>query len=340
MIFLRFFLFPFAILYSLITSLRNLFFDVGIFSTKKYENPTIGVGNLSTGGTGKSVFVDYIISLIKDKKPVAILSRGYGRLTKGFVEASAESTFKEIGDEPMMLFRKHPELKVAVAERRGLGMDNMLKSAAEDTVFVWDDCFQHRWVTPDLMILLTSYNHLFVDDFHLPVGNLRELSSGKKRGDVVVVTKCPTNITEQKKKEISSKLQLADNQYLFFAGIGYANNIKNTEHSFPINKIENSPFLLVTGIADPTPLLYYLRAIGAQFEHLQFPDHHLFTDMNIRQIKHRSNGSLILTTEKDFIRLNSVINSDLLFYLEIEMKLEREDEKQLNKIIISTSKIN
>ena len=108
MIFLRFFLFPFAILYSIITSLRNLFFDVGLFSSKKYVNPTIGIGNLSTGGTGKSVCVDYIVSLIKDKKPVAVLSRGYGRLTKGFVEASTESTFKEIGDEPMMLFTKHP----------------------------------------------------------------------------------------------------------------------------------------------------------------------------------------------------------------------------------------
>ena len=340
MIFFRFFLFPFAFLYSIITSLRNLFFDVGLFSSKKYENPTIGVGNLSTGGTGKSVCVDYIISLIKDKKPVAVLSRGYGRLTKGFVEASTESTFKEIGDEPMMLFTKHPELKVAVAERRRLGMNNMLKSATDDTVFVWDDCFQHRWVTPDLMILLTSYDHLFVNDFHLPVGNLRELSSGKKRGDVVIVTKCPTNITEQNKKEISSKLQLADTQHLFFAGIGYAKNIKNTERTFPINKIENLPFLLVTGIADPTPLLYYLKAIGGEFEHLQFPDHHLFTEKDIRQIKQRSNGSLLLTTEKDFIRLNTVIDSNLLFYLEIEMKLNKEDEEKLNQIILSTSKIN
>ena len=258
MIFLRFFLFPFAILYGIITSLRNLFFDVGLFSSKKYVNSTIGIGNLSTGGTGKSVCVDYIVSLIKDKKPVAVLSRGYGRLTKGFVEASTESTFKEIGDEPMMLFTKHPELKVAVAERRRLGMDNMLKSTTDNTVFVWDDCFQHRWVTPDLMILLTSYDHLFVNDFHLPVGNLRELSSGKKRGDVVIVTKCPTNITEQNKKEISSKLQLADTQHLFFSGIGYAKNIKSIELTFPINKIENLPFLLVTGIADPKPLYYII----------------------------------------------------------------------------------
>ena len=268
------------------------------------------------------------------------MSRGYGRLTKGFVEASTESTFKEIGDEPMMLFTKHPELKVAVAERRRLGMDNMLKSTTDNTVFVWDDCFQHRWVTPDLMILLTSYDHLFVNDFHLPVGNLRELSSGKKRGDVVIVTKCPTNITEQNKKEISSKLQLADTQHLFFSGIGYAKNIKSIELTFPINKIENLPFLLVTGIADPTPLLYYLKAIGGEFEHLQFPDHHLFTEKDIRQIKQRSNGSLILTTEKDFIRLNPVIDSNLLFYLEIEMKLNKEDEEQLNQIILSTSKIN
>ena len=195
--FLRFFLFPLAILYSSITSLRNLFFDLGIFTSRKYKNPTIGVGNLSVGGTGKSVCVDYVVSLVKKNNEVAILSRGYGRLTKGYVEAKKTSTFKEIGDEPLMLYRKHPEARVAVAERRRLGMKNLLKKAKADTVFLWDDCFQHRWVSPDLMILLTSFEHLFVNDYHLPVGSLRELSSGKKRADVVIVTKCPTKLTKQ-----------------------------------------------------------------------------------------------------------------------------------------------
>ncbi|MCH1539152.1 MAG: tetraacyldisaccharide 4'-kinase [Flavobacteriaceae bacterium] len=337
MTFLRYFLFPLAIVYSSVTSLRNLFFDLGIFSSKTYSNPTIGVGNLSVGGTGKSVCVDYIVSLLKEDKPLAVLSRGYGRLSKGFLEADQNSTFKSIGDEPMMLYSKHPDVRVAVSERRRRGMENLLKTSDSETVFVWDDCMQHRWVSPDLMILLTSHDHLFVDDFHLPVGNLRELSSGKKRADVIIVTKCPTQIDQKSKDRIESKLQLAKTQHLFFAHIGYSDLIRNKERTFPIDKIENIPFLLVTGIADPKPLLYYLRAIGGQFEHMEFKDHHLFTEKDIEHIKKRSNGSLILTTEKDFARLNTIIDSNLLFYISIEMKLDEKDQDHLNRILIENS---
>lgn len=335
--FLRFFLFPLAILYSSITSLRNLFFDLGIFTSRKYKNPTIGVGNLSVGGTGKSVCVDYVVSLVKKNHEVAILSRGYGRLTKGYFEAKNTSTFKEIGDEPLMFYRKHPEVRVAVAERRRLGMGNLLKKAKPNTVFVWDDCFQHRWVSPDLMILLTSFDHLFVNDYHLPVGSLRELSSGKKRADVVIITKCPTKLTKQDKAQITQKLQLAKTQQLFFAKIGYADQIRNQKRTFPIDKIENVPFVLITGIADPKPFLYYLNAIGGQFEHLQFADHHLFTDKDIEKIKSRANGRMILTTEKDFVRLAPIIQSDLLFYLGIEMKMNAPDQKQLDQILMNAS---
>ena len=335
--FLRFFLFPLAILYSSITSLRNLFFDLGIFTSRKYKNPTIGVGNLSVGGTGKSVCVDYVVSLVKKNHEVAILSRGYGRLTKGYFEAKNTSTFKEIGDEPLMLYRKHPEVRVAVAERRRLGMEKLLKEAKPNTVFVWDDCFQHRWVSPGLMILLTSFEHLFVNDYHLPVGRLRELSSGKKRADVVIVTKCPTKLTKQNKAQITQKLQLAKTQQLFFSKIGYADQIRNQERTFPIDKIENVPFVLITGIADPKPLLYYLNAVGAQFEHLQFADHHLFVDKDIEKIKSRANGRMILTTEKDFVRLAPIIKSDLLFYLGIEMKMNASDKKQLDQILMDAS---
>ena len=338
--FLRFFLFPLAILYSSITNFRNLFFDLGIFTSRKYKNPTIGVGNLSVGGTGKSVCVDYIVSLVKKNNEVAILSRGYGRLTKGYVEAKEVSTYKDLGDEPLMLYRKHPEVRVAVAERRRLGMENLLKKAKSDTVFVWDDCFQHRWVSPDLMILLTSFEHLFVNDCHLPVGSLRELSLGKKRADIVIVTKCPTKLNKQNKVQITQKLQLAKTQKLFFSKIGYADQIRNQERTIPIDKIENIPFVLITGIADPKPLLYYLKAIGGQFEHLQFADHHLFTDKDIEKIKSRANGRMILTTEKDFVRLAPMIQSDLLFYLGIEMKMDASDQKKLDQILMDTSTNN
>lgn len=335
--FLRFFLFPLAIPYSIITGLRNVFFDWGIFTSKKYKNPTIGVGNLSAGGTGKSVCVDYIVSLLEEEYPMAVLSRGYGRKTKGYVEASESSTFRDIGDEPKMLKRRHPNAVVAVAESRRLGMKNLLEIVKPKTVFVWDDCYQHRWVSPDLMILLTPYHKLFVDDYHLPVGNLRELSVGKKRADVVIVTKCPSRLSVHEKNKISQKLQLAETQNLFFAKIGYSELIRNDERTFPIDRIENIPFVLVTGIADPRPLVYFLKSVGAQFDHIKFPDHHVFTKKDVKRMEDLANGRMILTTEKDYVRLASVIKSELLFYLDIEMQMSKSDQMQLDQILWNAS---
>lgn len=335
--FLRFFLFPLAVLYSLITGFRNFLFDFGILTSRKYKNTTIGIGNLSAGGTGKSVCVDHVVSLFKEQYPVAVLSRGYGRKTKGYVEAREDSTFKQIGDEPLMLKKKHPNAYIAVAERRRLGMKNLLEKVKSDTVFVWDDCFQHRWVSPDIMILLTPYNKLFVDDYHLPVGNLRELSFGKKRADVVVVTKCPSQLSLKDKNNITQKLQLAKTQHLFFAKIGYSELIKNTERTFPIDRIEKVPFILVTGIADPTPLIYFLKSIGGQFEHMKYPDHHVFTKKDIKRIEDKSNGRMVLTTEKDYVRLAPAFDSNLLFYLGIEMKFSSEDHKQFDQILLDAN---
>ncbi len=336
MTFLRFFLFPLAIIYSIITSARNFLFDIGVFSSTKYRQPTIGVGNLSVGGTGKSVCVDYLASLLKTKSPVAILSRGYGRATKGYIEATDKSTFRDIGDEPKMFKLKHPTVRVAVAERRRLGMKTLLETAEENTVFVWDDCYQHRWASPKMMFLLTPFDHLFVEDYHLPMGNLRERRRGKKRADVVIVTKSPKELTNQKKKEIAQKLKLCSTQYLFFSHIRYSNKIKSLKQSFSLDELKQTPFILVTGISNPLPLLNHLRLIKPEFKHLQYADHHPFSKKDIRKIEKQAKGQIILTTEKDFVRLSALLNAEQLFYLSIEMDFDIEDKKQLDKIIFET----
>ena len=337
MTFFRLFLFPFAILYSTLTSFRNFLFNIKLFKSISYENPTIGIGNLSVGGTGKSVCVDYVVSLLKQNHAITILSRGYGRASKGFVEVTDISTAKNVGDEPLMLSLKHPEVRVGVAEKRRVGMDQLLKYSTKDSVFVWDDCFQHRWVSPRLMILLTSYKHLFVDDFHLPLGNLRELSLGKKRANVVIVTKCPKNMSDEERNKITQKLGLSKTQYLFFAQIKYSVHIKNFDCSLPVSNIEKSPFLLVTGISDPTPLKNYLEGIGCKFEHLKFSDHHNFTQKDADMINKKSNNQMILTTEKDFVRLNPILSSNVLFYLPIEMEFFPDDKERFDKIIATTA---
>ena len=337
MTFFRLFLFPFAILYSTLTTFRNFLFDVKILKSVGYENPTIGIGNLSVGGTGKSVCVDYVVSFLKQNHSIAILSRGYGRTSKGFMEVSDKSTAEDVGDEPLMLSLKHPEARVVVAEKRRLGMDQLLKDSKKDNVFVWDDCFQHRWVNSSLMILLTSYKHLFVDDLHLPVGNLRELSSGKKRADVVIVTKCPKNMIVEERKKITQKLELSNTQYLFFSRIKYSDHIKSVDRSLPVSNLVKLPFLLVTGISDPTPLKKYLEGIGCKFEHFKFSDHHNFTRKDAKRINNKSNNRMILTTEKDFVRLNPILLSDVLFYLQIEMELFDEDKEPFNKLLETTA---
>lgn len=334
--FFRLFLFPFAILYSTLTSFRNFLFDIKIFRSVAYKNPTLGIGNLSVGGTGKSVCVDYVVSFLKQNHSITILSRGYGRTSKGFLEVSDKSTAVDVGDEPLMLSLKHPEVRVAVAERRRLGMGLLLKDSKKDEVFVWDDCFQHRWVIPRLMIILTSYKRLFVDDLHLPVGNLRELSSGKKRADVVIVTKCPKNMSVDERKKVSQKLGLSKTQYLFFSQIKYSDHIKSVDRSLPVSNLVKLPFLLVTGISDPTPLKNYLERIGCKFEHLKFSDHHNFTQKDAKKINNKSNNRMILTTEKDFVRLNPILFSDVLFYLQIEMELFDEDKELFDKLLETT----
>lgn len=339
MAFFRIFLFPFAIVYSIITRIRNFFFDIGFFSSVKYSQPTIGVGNLSTGGTGKSVCVDYLVSLLKDKTPVSILSRGYGRVTKGYIEASDKSTFRDIGDEPKMFKLKHPTVRVAVAERRRLGMKILLKKTKKSNVFVWDDCYQHRWVSPKTMILLTPFGQLFVEDYHIPMGNLREYRSGKKRADVVIVTKCPKDLTNQKKVEVAQKLKLSPSQHLFFSHIRYSNEIKSIKKSFPLDKLKNNSFILVTGISNPLPLLNYLRLIKTDFKHLEFANHHPFSKKDIHKIKKQAKGKIILTTEKDFVRLFPLFNQEQLFYLEIEMDFDPKDKKRFDDIVLRTTLI-
>lgn len=334
---LRFFLFPFSILYMCITSFRNLLFDFGIFTSQSYEVPSLGIGNLSVGGTGKSVAIDYFISVFISSYPVTVLSRGYGRISKGYQLANESSTPETIGDEPMMFLNSYPNIRMAVSNKRREGMNRLLTDPDQPkgSVFLWDDCFQHRWVKPKAMILLTTFSAPYTKDFHLPVGNLRELSEGAQRADVIIVTKCPKNITEKQKKSIQQKIQLKRHQHLFFAKIAYSENIFNNERLLPVSMLEKIPFLLVTGIADPRLLVEYLNSKFLSFDHIAFSDHHLFSTKDVELIRIKSNGSMVLTTQKDYVRLVNKFDSNLLFYLPIKMEILDGKAAELNAIVSS-----
>jgi len=335
----RFLLFPFSIVYMLITSMRNLFFSIGIFRQTTYDVPALGIGNLSTGGTGKSVAVNYFIALFKKEFNVTVLSRGYGRVSKGFRLGDASSTAKTIGDEPKMFLGRHPEIRVGVSNSRREGMEKLLAipQKGKPAMYIWDDCFQHRWVKPSCMLLLTTYDKPFTKDFLLPVGNLRELSEGSSRADAILVTKCPAIISTAEKEYFEQRIQLKKHQKLFFATIKYSDKIHNSERKISLSVLEKISFVLVTGIADPTLLIQFLKNKYLDFEHMQFNDHHVFTDKDVDKIKNKSNGRMVLTTEKDFVRLSKQFDSELLFYLPIEMEVLDGKAQELCEFVKSRS---
>ncbi len=311
-------LFPFVPIYYLVTWLRNICFDIGVFKSKSYDFPIICVGNLSVGGTGKTPMIEYLIKLLKNKYKVATLSRGYKRTTNGFQVANKASNALTIGDEPYQFYKKFDDIIVSVDSDRQNGIENLLKIKYSPEIILLDDAFQHRKVKAGFNILLTTYNKLYVNDLSLPTGDLREAKLGAKRAHVIVVTKCPDSISNERKNEIIKQINPLTNQYVFFSSIKYSDTIYSTQLSRPIEDLKKEKFTLVTGIANVKPLLRYLNNEGYNFEHLNFKDHHRFTDAEIKEI---NNKCLVLTTEKDFTRLKDCIDSNKLYYLPIESKI-------------------
>lgn len=320
--FLRVILFPVVPFYYAVTWLRNWLYEKGIKSSKSYDTPIICVGNLSTGGTGKTPMIEYLIRLLKDNMSIATLSRGYKRITEGYILADGDATADTIGDEPYQFFRKFSNLLVAVDGNRQNGIEQLLSLAQKPDVILLDDAYQHRKVKADFNILLTSYYNLYSRDIVLPTGNLREPRSGAKRANVVIVTKCPKTISETEKAKITTELKLRPNQSIFFSHIDYAKQVVAKTKTLDLGLLPK--FTLVTGIANAKPLVNFLKSKGLKFEHLEYPDHYSFRQNDIELL---SKKECILTTEKDYVRLsdNDILEPNL-FYLPITVTMDRKEE--------------
>lgn len=327
--FLRKILFPVAFVYWIVTWMRNYFYDKQIFKSKSFDLPIIAVGNLSVGGTGKTPQIEYLIRLLQDNFKVATLSRGYKRETNGFVLANNSTTVKEIGDEPFQFFTKFPKLKVAVDANRINGINQLLRLDDTPDVILLDDAFQHRKVKAGFYILLTTYSELFCDDFILPFGNLREPSSGKKRANMIIVTKCPTDISELAMSEIKEKLDV--DVPVFFSKIEYDELVYSEIKPIRTSDIKQAEKTIITGIAKPFPFISHLKKEDDLV--LQFSDHHNFTEKEIDNIKKVSKNNAIITTEKDFMRLKGSLSKEQLFYLPIK-SVFLKDADVLDKIIL------
>jgi tetraacyldisaccharide 4'-kinase len=316
--FLRKILFPFAVLYGFITSIRNFLFDYGILKSYSFPIPVIAVGNLSVGGTGKTPQIEYLIRLLSNKYKIATLSRGYKRKSEGFILANTTSNAEILGDEPFQFYKKFPNIQVAVDANRKNGIEQLLSQSNKPDVILLDDAFQHRKVKAGFYILLTAYNDLFINDFMLPTGNLRESRSGAKRADMIIVTKCPRDISELAQNKIKKSL-LRENEKqaeVFFTFIDYDDKIYSNNKTLNVNEVKTVDKLLLAGIAKPESFFAYLQSEND--ECLMYPDHHHFSEKEIVEIKEKAKNKIIITTEKDFVRLNEKLPNDSLFYLPIK----------------------
>jgi len=336
-------------LYSIIVFLRNKLFDWQILKSKKFDIPIISVGNITVGGTGKTPHIEYFIRKFLPQKRVAVLSRGYKRKTSGFVLADENATAQTIGDEPYQIYKKFPEILVAVDEKRVCGIEKLLALPTPPEVILLDDAFQHRYVTPSDNILLINYNRPIFKDKIMPYGRLREPISAIKRADKIIITKCPENLSEQEKKYFIEKINRVappcppkggELSPPFWGGVGGgAVSFSSFKYSIPKNIFTKEPmntdvkrdFLVVTGVVNADGLYDYLQKFANNIYKMKFADHHNFTEENIKRIEQKvstlPSESLVITTEKDRARLldNPFISNELrekMFYVEIEVEMQ------------------
>lgn len=347
---LRLLLWPFSLLYGLIMAVRNRLFDAGWLPATAFPLPVISIGNITVGGTGKTPLTELLLHLLSGTYRCATLSRGYGRATKGFRLADAGDTALSIGDEPRQLQLKFPRLRVAVAEKRVEGMQALLRLPQPPQVVLLDDAFQHRYVKAGLSILVVDYHRPLWKDHCFPAGNLRESFAGRKRADLVVVNKCPPDLTLEEADEIARRLKLRAQQRLFFATIAYLPPRPLREQGAHAVLDEQLPppgeeLLVLAGIARPEPFFQKMEAYGRPLRKLIFPDHHAFNAKDLAQIRKAlqydsKTRSLILTTEKDAVRLAAVpeIDSDLLgriWYQPIRLQILFDQQKIFENLILS-----
>ncbi|NHN25341.1 tetraacyldisaccharide 4'-kinase [Flavobacterium jejuense] len=325
MIFLRKILFPLSLPYWVITYLRNFLYDIGLFKSQSFSIPIIAVGNLSVGGTGKTPQIEYLIRLLKNYK-VATLSRGYKRASKGYILANENTSEKDLGDEPFQFYTKFPEVLVAVDANRRNGITELLNHKPD--VVLLDDAFQHRKVKAGFYILLTTYNDLFSDDYILPFGNLREPEMGKKRANLIIVTKCPNDLSDIAQMKI--KQQLMVEVPVYFSTIVYDQYIYSKTNKIEINSFKEEK-VLVAGIAKPDLFFDFLG--NQSDEKITFPDHHDFSEDDIKKILVTANNRKIITTEKDYMRLDGKIPSSQLYYLPIQSRLIQNETNFNTKIL-------
>ncbi len=337
----RYLLFPVSLVYGGVVWMRNWLFDNNILKASSFNFPIICVGNIAVGGTGKTPLVEYLIRLLHNDYNTATLSRGYKRKTKGFAIADSTTTALEIGDEPMQFHNKFPEVTIAVGEERMVAIPQLLQAKPGTNVIILDDAFQHRHVKAGLNIVLTAYNNLFTRDLMMPSGDLRDVKASMVRADIIIVTKCKSDLSAEEKKMILKEIKALDNQVVFFTTIVYA----KPYHLFnkqPATIDRTTNVLLCCGIANPRPLKDFLGTNFSSYDMLRYADHHIFNSDDLADIKKhfakiQNTNKIILTTEKDAVRLvkfENELKEYPIYVLPIEHTFLFNEAAAFNQLVI------
>ncbi|MDR1680351.1 MAG: tetraacyldisaccharide 4'-kinase [Prevotellaceae bacterium] len=342
-IFKWFLLAPAAALYGIIIAVRNKCYDWGICAATDFPIPVITVGNITVGGTGKTPHTEKLVTLLRNERRTAVLSRGYKRTTKGFRYVSPDDTTQTAGDEPLQIKRKFPDIPVAVDRQRVNGIRQLMAGDGVELVIL-DDAFQHRAVRPAVSVLLMDYNRPVRTDCLLPLGRLRDSKSQIARADVVIITKCPPEMTPIAQRIVTRDLALFPYQSLFFTTFAYGEAVpvfmEDSDPAAVPSLPDAGACLLLTGIANPAPLAAYLTKTGRPpAVHLAFADHRSFTKRDVRRINDaalRHPRHPVFTTEKDALRLRETagLSDDVrqrLYYLPVAVRFLPEDKEMLFK---------
>jgi tetraacyldisaccharide 4'-kinase len=339
-------LYPFSLIYGLITGIRNFLYNAEILPSSEFDLPVISVGNITVGGTGKTPHTEYLAGLLKNNFRVAILSRGYKRKTRNFRIASVSSTVNEIGDEPLQMFRKFPEILVTVDRNRVHGVKRILHENPETDVIILDDAFQHRRITPGFSILLTDFERLIIKDHLMPYGSLRESIGNMRRADIILITKSPESITAIERRLIVKEMNKAPYQNLYFTSLTYKNPLPVFDSKSQPDFTERTGCgaVLVTGIANPIQLKEYLQQKAGEIIHLNFPDHYNYREKDLKNIfsafrSLKPSVKYVFTTEKDAVRLREFTNiaepvRSAFFYIPVGINFLNNDKDEFDNMIV------
>ena len=301
---------PLGAIYGIIGWVRRGLCKIGWLHPYRSTLPTICIGNLAVGGTGKTPMVEYMIRLFQTDCRVATLSRGYRRKTKGYLNsdnADVKVTAATFGDEPTQLHHKFPDVQVVVCEDRAEGLRQLEHAATPPDIVLLDDAYQHLSVRCDLNLLLTDYARPYYNDFPMPAGRLREFPSAAANADIVIVTKCPQSLTKEEAESIRQKLKLSDTQRCFFTTLAYGEPVAATVAAQNRSLTSSTPLILLTGIANPKPLYDEIKSHFTDIELIAYGDHHAFTcgeiELLCKKVAEKGSSAAIFTTEKDLVRL-------------------------------------